>query len=347
MQSQIIIMNHDYIHTSLTRITDFKEKPFKVRKLAKNHWETADYVVCKITDRGSNELKLELPSGRMRGVMGGEKVIGVLGERFATLEATGTWKEVDKNGKMHVLTAAGLLGKLTSKSIFIPNLMEIIYLGHVTRNQEKITMSSFVKPVTKKEFTIPVILLVGTSMSSGKTTSARIVTNLLKKAGLKVIGAKFTGAGRYKDILSMHDVGADVILDFVDAGLPSSICSKVRYLQIATYLKNAISNVDADVAIIELGASPLEPYNGDLAMEALKDNIRCSILCASDPYSVYGLMKAYDFKPDIVTGIATNTFAGTQLVEKLCNVTALNLIDPGTTQTLKSILNKKLNISLN
>lgn len=339
-------MNHNYIYTSLTRITDFKEQPFDIRMIERSHWAMGDYVVCKIDDPGSTELTLELPSGRMRGVMGGELVIGVFGERFATLEATGTWKKIGNDLRLHILTAAGLLGKLTSKSVFIPNMMEATYIGHITRNEQKLTMESFVKPVEPKNFSTPVVLIVGTSMSAGKTTSARIVTNLFKIAGLNVVGAKLTGAGRFKDILAIKDVGADIIYDFVDAGLPSSICPRGVYHKKVKHLLSSVSNANADIAVIEIGASPLEPYNGDIAIEAIKDQIRCIILCASDPYAVYGLMKAYKIKPDIVTGIATNTLAGSQLVENLCNVKALNLINHNTIPDLKQILSDKLNINL-
>ena len=339
--------NHNYIHTSLTRIADFSENSFDVIKIAKSLWEAGDYVVCKIIDPGSNQLALELPSGRMRGVMGGELVIGALGERFATLEATGTWKKVGSNGNLHILTAAGLMGKLTSKSAYIPNMIEIKYLGHTLRNGEKQTMETFVKPIAPKKFSTPVVLLFGTSMSAGKTTSARIVTNILKIAGLRIVGAKLSGAGRFKDILAIKDVGADVVLDFVDAGLPSTICSKEIFKKKIDYLKSAISHANANVAIIEMGASPLEPYNGDLAIEAIRQHLKFSILCASDPYAVYGLIKAYNLTPDIVTGVATNTLAGCELVENLCNVRALNLTDQKTTPEFKRILSKSLGIRLN
>ncbi len=222
----------------------------------------------------------------------------------------------------------------------------IKYLGHAFRDNKKLTMDDFVKPVEEKEFKTPVVLFVGTSMSAGKTTSARIVTNIFKMAGLKVVGAKLTGAGRYKDILAIKDVGADAIFDFVDVGLPSSICSKKTFLKKINYLKNLISSIDADVAVIEIGASPLEPYNGDLAIEAIREQIKCVILSASDPYAVFGLMKAFNIEPDIVTGVSTNTLGGRELVEKLCGVTALNLIDPETTPELKRTLNRSFGFML-
>ncbi len=339
-------MKHKFIYTSLTRITDLKERDFSVEKIERSYWETGDYVICKILDPGSNILRLELPSGRMRGVIGGEWIIGALGERFATLEATGSWKEVGDDLRMSVLTAAGLMGRLTSKSAFIPNMMEVVYGGHLFRAGRKLCMDQFVTESPDIPFNTPIVLFVGTSMSAGKTTSARIVTNLFKLAGYKVVGAKLAGAGRYKDILAIKDVGADAILDFVDVGLPSSICDRGLYKEKLNLLMNKIAAVDADIAIIELGASPLEPYNGDLAVEALRKFIKCIILSASDPYAVYGLMKAFNIVPDIVTGIASNTLAGVKMVESLCKVKALNLIDSSTTAELKEILSEKTSLSL-
>ncbi|WP_340065912.1 hypothetical protein [Ascidiimonas aurantiaca] len=339
-------MDTPYIYTSLTRISNLSQVPFALQFLDREKWETADYIAAKIIDAGSNTLSIELPNGRMRGVIGGELIIGALGERYATLEATGTWKEVKDDLQMHVLTAAGLLGKMTSKSAFIPSLMKIEYKGHIMRQGKKVTMSDYIPQVADIAFAAPVIIFVGTSMSAGKTTSARIVTNLLKAAGLKVVGAKLAGAGRYKDILAIKDVGADAVFDFVDVGLPSSICEPKKYKERLQRLLSLIQQQHADIVVVEVGASPLEPYNGSIAINMIKEHIKCTILSASDPYAVLGLMKAFDFVPDIVTGIATNTLAGSAMVEQLCNVKALNLIDPGTTGELKDILASATGLSL-
>ena len=207
-------------------------------------------------------------------------------------------------------------------------------------------MEDFVETVELLPFNTPVILFVGTSMSAGKTTSARIVTNLFKVAGYNVVGAKLTGAGRYKDILAIKDVGANAVMDFVDVGLPSSICPAHIYKAKLDQLLSRIQHKNADVAIIEIGASPLEPYNGDLAINALREHVKCTILSASDPYAVFGLMKAFEIIPDIVTGIASNTLAGVNMVDKLCNVRALNLIDASTTQELMKVLTEKTGFSL-
>lgn len=207
-------------------------------------------------------------------------------------------------------------------------------------------MDDFVKEAMYSKFNIPVILLVGTSMSAGKTTVARIIVNILKRAGLNIVAGKLTGASRFRDILSLKDVGANHIFDFVDMGMPSSIFPREKFRKKLIQLLSRINEVNADVAVIELGASPLEPYNGDVAFEELKASVKCIVLCASDPYAVYGVMKSFDLIPDLVSGIATNTLAGAELIEKLCEVKALNLIDPDTSEAFKAILADKLKIDL-
>ena len=82
-------MNHQFIYTSLTRISDLAEIEFDVEKLDREHWETGDYVVSKILDPGGNTLKLELTNGRMRGVIGGESIVGALGNVLRLLRPPG------------------------------------------------------------------------------------------------------------------------------------------------------------------------------------------------------------------------------------------------------------------
>ena len=334
------------IFTSLTRISDLAIVPFEIRPVMRNLWAMGDYVACEITDPGGNALLIELPNGRMRGVIGGETIIGALGVRHATLEATGSWEEAGADGRMHMLTGAGLFGKLTSKSAYLPPLMQIRYLGHAWRGGRKLRMEDFVVPIPAQPLKTPVVLFYGTSMSAGKTTSARIVTHLFKSAGYRVVGAKLSGAGRYKDILAVKDVGANAIFDFVDVGLPSSICPEEVYREKLAQLLSRIASVRADVAVIEVGASPLEPYNGFLAIEALMPQVKFSVLSASDPYAVYGLMKAFGMKPDVVTGVASNTLAGIGLVEKLCGVRAVNFIDPSNSTLLRDLLSEATGLTL-
>ena len=239
---------------------------------------------------------------------------------------------------------AGLFGKLTSKSAFLPALLSLTYRGHVLVNGKKSTMRDFVPVLPEQPFTLPVVLIVGTSMSAGKTSSARLIVRLLKEAGLKVIGAKLTGAGRYRDILSVKDAGADWIFDFVDVGLPSTVCPEEEYRRSLRQLLTRMMATEADVVVAEAGASPLEPYNGATAMAELRQNVRCTVLCASDPYGVVGVTTAFERQPDLVAGAAANTEAGIQLVGKLSGLKALDLLDKQSLPQLRDILKATLGL---
>ena len=185
---------------------------------------------------------------------------------------------------------------------------------------------------------MPVVLLIGTSMSAGKTTTGRIIVHELKRAGFNVAGAKLTGAGRYRDVLAFGDAGADTIIDFVDAGLPSTVVPPRRFARAMEHMLATIAARGADILVAEAGASPLEPYNGDTAVRMLGANVCCTVLCASDPYAVVGVREAFKIEPDIVTGPTANTQAGIDLVRKLTGLEALNLLDLDSIPRLLEIL---------
>lgn len=337
-------MDKRYIYTSLTRISNLREGNFQLGDLPRSDWAPGDYVVAEITEPGNGYYQIELDNGRMMEVMKDDLLIGALGVRHATLEATGDWQLVGPEGRMHVLTGAGLFGKLSSKSFLMPEPIRIQYIGHCMVKGKPARMEDFVLPVPELPYDKPTVLLVGTSMSAGKTTAARILIRQFKAFGLRVVGAKLTGAGRYKDILAFADAGADYIFDFVDVGLPSTIYPTQQYRRALRQLLCRIAATDADVAVVEAGASPLEPYNGEAAVKEIAPQIFLTVLAASDPYAAFGVMKSFGIVPDLVTGPATNTTAGAELAEKLCGVTAINIIDPATRPTLRLLMNEKLSL---
>jgi hypothetical protein len=277
-------------------------------------------------------------------VVESDLVVGALGQRCATLEAVGDWRAIGDDLQMEALTPAGLFGKVTSKSAFLPPLLSLTYRGHVAVGGRKSAMRDFVAARPHLAFTLPVVLVIGTSMSAGKTMTARLAIRLLKEAGLKVIGAKLTGAGRYRDVLSMRDAGADLIFDFVDVGLPSTVGPADEYREALGRLLTMMMEAGADVVVAEAGASPLEPYNGATAIAEIESNVRCMVLCASDPYAVAGVISAFHKRPDLVAGAAANTEAGIALVEKLCDLKALDLLDKRSAPDLRAILNRNLGL---
>ena len=335
-------MTDRMLFSSLTRITDLQTEPFEVAERPRESWATGDYVVGHVAEQPRGFDRVELQTGRIAEVGRDALIVGALGVRHATLEATGSWELIGDDGRMHLLTSAGLFGKVSSLSNALPPLLEVRYLGNVTRAGAPVRMRDFVEPVPHTPFDLPTIALVGTSMSAGKTTAAKALIRELKRMGKRVVGTKLTGAGRYRDVLSMADAGADEIMDFVDVGLPSSILAPEEYRVCLRQLLTRIAVAEPDVVVAEAGASPLEPYNGTVVVEELRPAVRLRVLCASDPYAVVGVMQGFDFTPDLVAGLATSTVAGVELVEKLTGVAALNVLSPDSGPRLRTMLEAAL-----
>ena len=332
------------IYGSLARIADFQNSNFEVQALPRSEWATGDYIEGEVVGAVTEFYRVEDRSGHMVRVEPGDWVVGALGDRAATLEGVGSWRDIEKDGQMHALTSAGLIGRYTSFSMLLADPLRLNYRGHLCRGGRKVCMADFAMTSQRHVFHVPTLLLVGTSMSAGKTTTGRRVCKELDRAGLYVVGAKLTGAGRYRDILSFLKTGATDIFDFVDVGLPSTVVPENDYRAAIRPLLNHINSLGPDLLVVEAGASPLEPYNGAALIDELGDNVVCTILCASDPYAVVGVEKAFGLRPDLVTGPATQTSAAVELVWKLTGLRGINVIDPAASAPFRRFLVEHLGL---
>jgi hypothetical protein len=328
--------------TSVTRIADFGSRPPAQLALPRPEWKTGHYVLAEVLESGAVPFAIESVTGRMVEVLPGDVIVGALGRRTATLEAVGDWRAVGEDLEMQTLTSGGLLGRCTSASIPPPRMASVRYLGHAAHDGSPLAMTDFVRAVPERGLDAPVVLIVGTSMEAGKTVAAKAIVRGLKRAGLTVAAAKLTGVARYRDILAVSDAGADRVADFVDTGLPSTAVPAEDFEPALRSLLSFIAQGEPDALVFEAGASPLEPYNGEIAIRVLGDRVRCTVLCASDPYAVVGVMSAFGIRPDLISGRATSTEAAVSLIRKLCDIEALNLLDRATHPRLEQILHERL-----
>lgn len=67
------------------------------------------------------------------------------------------------------------------------------------------------------------VLVLGSDMDAGKTTTARRVIYSLRAMGHRVVAGKATGVASLFDIASMFDAGASEVFDFADLGEPATI----------------------------------------------------------------------------------------------------------------------------
>lgn len=335
-------MGAHYFYSSVTRCSDLWERPFEVRPRPRGEWQAADFVLGEATGRRNELFRCETKTGRIAELVPGDLVVGALGTREATLEGVGDWREIGDDLRMDALTGAGLFGRATSTSPLMPEFMPLVYRGHLWRDGRPLGMGDFVKPVAPAEPEAAIVLVIGTSMSAGKTSSGRVIIRELVAMGRRVVAAKLTGAARFRDIVSFRDAGAAAVFDFVDEGLPSTVCEEAVYAAALDRLLSRIAGASPDVVVVEAGASPLEPYNGTLAVSRIRTNTRMTVLCASDPYAVLGVQTAFGLKPDLVAGPAANTSAAVALVGRLACVPAMSLIDAHTRDALRRMLADRL-----
>jgi len=329
---------------STTRIAGFPGH-VELQPIAREQWADGDYVAAEILGGPGLPFLVEAPSGRMVEATAGDVLVGALGRRAATLEVVGDWRDVGEDLQLQPLTSAGILGRITSQAISIGALPALEYRGHVLRDGRRCAMSGVVRAPGDGHPQAPVVLIIGTSMDAGKTVAAKAIVRALKDLGLRVAGAKLTGVARYRDILAMADAGADYIADFVDGGLPSTVVGEADYTRGLKIVMAKLAAARPDVIVAEAGASPLEPYNGAIAVRELGDSVRCTVLCASDPYAVLGVMTAFETRPDLISGRATSTEAGIALVERLTGIQALNLLDPRSGPALSELLADRLGLA--
>lgn len=331
--------------TSITRVANLSRTEIVIDPLDRSAWRRSQYVAATVTGHSVLPYDIERVDGRLAAVSRGDVIVGALGARAATLESVGDWAAVGADLDLEALTVAGVLGRCTSRSPFAARPIPLHYLGHVRDVRGRpLAMDQFTVRSTTRSYQVPTVLIVGSSMSAGKTYAAQQAIHTLIDLGLRVVGAKLTGVGRYRDILSMADAGADEVFDFCDAGLPSTVVPAEDYQTAMGSLLSTIAATDPDVAVIEAGASPLEPYNGESCIAMLRPHTRCIILAASDPYAATGVMTAFGITPDLITGRATGTSAAIDLAQRLTGVPVLNLLDPTSTAGFRSLLLTRLGL---
>lgn len=324
-----------YAFASVTRVARLHERRFTVEPLVRGAWSTGDFVVGRVIEphRG-----VERWDGRIAAIAVGDLVVGALGSRAATLQAVGDWRAIGADGRLEDLSTAGVFGKCTSLSADLGSLTTLAYEGHVVVEGEKATMARWIDDLPARRLATPAVLIIGTSMDAGKTTAACSIIRRLLARGLLAGGAKLTGVGRFRDILQMKDAGAGAVFDFVDAGLPCTICPLDEMARALGHIFALVEEADVDVLVVEAGASPLEPYNGEAAVEGVRDALRLTVLCASDPYAVLGVQAAFGTTPDLVSGRAASTDAGIELVERLTGIRTLSLIGQASFEELDELL---------
>jgi len=214
-----------------------------------------DLVLARVDEIGQHK-KLERPDGRQATLFPGDEIVVAYGDRYAPDQFEA---EVPGDlGPCHLVAGGGVASQVLSWHADMDPPTVIEPLGLLGDGAGRVlNLADFaLPPVAPLGPRPPVIASVGTSMNSGKTTSAAFLVKGLVAAGLKVGAAKVTGTGSGKDLWLMADAGADPVLDFTHAGFPSTYRVPVAEVEAAFEL------LTGHLAAAGVGAIVIEVADG-------------------------------------------------------------------------------------
>lgn len=211
-----------------------------------------DLVLARVENIGQHAA-LELTSGRRASLFPGDEIVVCYGNRYAPDQFEA---EVPHDlAPCHLVAAGGIAARALSWHANMKSPTVIVPIGLLAdSNGQRINLSC--AAVAKPNHARPLpytVAVVGTAMNAGKTTTAVNLIRGLTSAGLKVGAAKVTGTGSGKDTWFMGDAGARLVLDFTDAGFPSTFRATAAEVEgIFATLTGHLAKVGVDVIVLEV-----------------------------------------------------------------------------------------------
>jgi hypothetical protein len=277
-------------------------------------------------------------------IMNGEKtaveifecdhIMLAFGNRYATNQYEGYVPESPIT-TCHLLGRGGVAGILTSKNAtfkMTPSQLELV--GYATDKSGKVLntiQDNRLAGFDPFNIKTKVILSVGTSMDSGKTTSAAWLCGGLKAAGKKVAYIKLTGTAFPKDAALNVNRGAHFATDFSQFGFPSTyLLDKDTLLRLYQSLLNQVeAESKAEYVVMEIADGLLQRETAMLLQDAMFcSTIHATLFSAGDSMGVLSglqMLKAWGITPFAVSGLFTASELLVREVEGHIDVPVLRL----------------------
>jgi hypothetical protein len=300
-------------------------------------------IAAEVLNNKATYNTLELTSGRMAKVRRGDIIVGALGHRKALFGYSGHLPDSLAPGDtLQILNIGGVIGVCNSVNVnfgqpfdvkVLGAVLDFPYLGERIGVPARVGAEALDMNASVDMHDVPVVVIAGTCMDSGKTAAACAIISRLRHLGHRVDAFKATGVSLRRDILAMEDAGARDTMIFTDFGVVTTTAENgppVTRMMLSRLAKN-----NPDVIVYELGDGILGAYGVEAI---LRDNKiqkahTCLILCANDPVAAWGgiklLREEFDLEPDVVTGPATDNRVGKDIIEEKTGAKAINAITDG------------------
>ncbi len=187
--------------------------------------QAGDLVLARVVEIGRHR-RLETVSGRRAELRVGDLLVLAYGARYAPDQFRGVVP--DRLDPCHLLAAGGLAGwcVVRHEGVRAPTRIAPVGLladaeGRVwnTRRLAPLAGRKLVEGSTPRPLTV---VVAGTAMNAGKTTTACALIAGWKRLGLRVGAIKASGTASAGDRFAYRDAGADLALDPSDVGFPTT-----------------------------------------------------------------------------------------------------------------------------
>ncbi len=288
-------------------------------------------VVAEVLKVGKNET-LEDRTGLSGRIFAGDRIVGAFGNRYATHQFEG-YVPGRPTSRCDLLSVGGVCGNVTSRHDGVKPPTRLRVLGLVSdQHGEVVSQCSFGLEHLRDEPAGEVILVVGASMDSGKTTVAGLLTRALSRAGLRVAAAKVTGTAASKDSRFYVSCGARPVLDFVDAGYPSTyLLDPDEISRVQQVLLSQLRATRPDYIVLEIADGILQRETRMLLADpAFRAQIDHVIFTAGDSLAVESgvrHLRELGLPLRAVSGLLTRSPLGMREAEEATGVPCLATAD--------------------
>ncbi len=276
-----------------------------------------DVVYGRVTSIGQHG-SLENKQGRIHQINDGVRAVFVFGNRYAPDAFEGFVPETAVT-EADVLARSGMIGQVREKNIQMKDPTRVEILGYVVDkagaplNTMDYSIALPKHPLDPRKRRAKMILHIGTSMNSGKSTSAVACCWALAAMGHGVRASKVTGTSSLKDILHMQDAGAEIVSDFSYLGYPSTYMLDFDVVvEIFKKLDAKIGNNPQKFWIVEFADGILQRETSALLRdEYVRSRIHKLVFSASDVFGAIGglriLRDEFDLEPNAISGRCTSS----------------------------------------
>ena len=249
--------------------------------------KAGDVALFEIISIGKHKAMQDV-SKRNVALFPGDRILAAFGNRYATSQFEG-YVPAECREEYHMLAQGGVVGLVRSAHVSMPEPTVVKILGYAVDPGGRVINTVYHRKQAAW-FTgrVPdgakIILSLGASMDSGKTTTAGYLIRGLKAIGKRVAYLKLTGTVYTKDRDFCGDCGADYVADFSNLGFPSTyLCKEEELLDLYQTLLNGAAEAFPDYIVVEVADGLYQrETNALLRNKAFTDTVHKVIFSALD-----------------------------------------------------------------